>query len=142
MSARQIPTVAANAAYQLNDKALSTTFPASDQSWQISLTASQVLYAGGGVRSSIKSTQLAREAAVLDLQATINDALLGVRTAFYNVLLAREKIKVQESNLELLQQQLKTTTDRFDAGTVSSFEKLRAEVAVANAKAPLITAFW
>ena len=140
VSARQIPTVAANAAYQLNDKALSTTFPASDQSWQISLTASQVLYAGGGVRSSIKSTQLAREAAVLDLQATINDALLGVRTAFYNVLLAREKIKVQESNLELLQQQLKTTTDRFDAGTVSSFEKLRAEVAVANAKAPLITA--
>src|SRR6185295_3320215 len=59
---------------------------------------------------------------------------------FYSVLLARERIKVQESNLELLQQQLKTATDRYDAGTVSSFEKLRAEVAVANAKVPLITA--
>ena len=32
----------------------------------------------------------------------------------------REQIKVQESNLELLQQQLKTATDRYDAGTVSS----------------------
>ncbi|MEY4941315.1 MAG: hypothetical protein RIQ93_3050, partial [Verrucomicrobiota bacterium] len=73
-------------------------------------------------------------------QAVINDALLQVRTSFYRVLLAREQIKVQESNLELLQQQLKTATDRYDAGTVSSFEKLRAEVAVANAKAPLITA--
>lgn len=140
VSAREIPTVAASAAYQLNDKALSTSFPASDQAWQISLTASQVIYAGGGVRSAVKGSQLVREAALLDLQASINDALLGVRTAFYGVLLAREKIKVQESNLELLQEQLKTTTDRFDAGTVSSFEKLRAEVAVANAKAPLITA--
>jgi outer membrane protein TolC len=63
-----------------------------------------------------------------------------VRIGYYNVLLARERIQVQESNLELLQQQLKTSNDRFEAGTVSSFEKLRAEVAVANAKVPLITA--
>lgn len=140
VSAREIPTVAATASYQLNDKELSQSFPASDRAWAISLTASQVLYAGGGVRSSVKSSQLVREAALLDLKAAINDALLSVRTSFYNVLLAREKITVQEKNLELLQQQLKTTTDRFNAGTVSSFEKLRSEVAVANAKVPLITA--
>lgn len=140
VSAREIPTVAANASYQLNDKEISTSFPASDRTWAISLTASQVLYAGGGVRSSVKSSTLVRDAALLDLKAAINDALFSVRTAFYNVLLAREKITVQEKNLELLQQQLKTATDRFNAGTVSSFEKLRSEVAVANAKAPLITA--
>ena len=140
VSARSIPNVGADAAYQRNDRDISNGFPPSDQAWQINLTASQVLYAGGGVRSAIKSSKLARDAAVLDLQAVINEALLQVRTAFYTVLLTREQIKVQESNLDLLQQQLKTATDRFEAGTVSSFEKLRAEVAVANAKAPLITA--
>lgn len=148
VSAREIPNVAANGTYQLNDKSISQSFNVSptgvttpsDRAWQISLTASQTLFAGGGVSSSIKSAKLTREAALLDLQATINDALLDVRTSFYNVLLAREKITVQEQNLKLLQEQLKTTTDRFDAGTVSSFEKLRAEVAVANAKVPLITA--
>ncbi len=140
VSSRAIPNVGADAAYQRNDKDISQTFPTSDQAWQINLTASQVLFAGGGVRSAIKSSKLARDAAILDLQAVINEALLQVRTTFYTVLLAREQIKVQESNLELLQQQLKTATDRFDAGTVSSFEKLRAEVAVANAKVPLITA--
>jgi outer membrane protein TolC len=140
VSASSIPNVSADAAYQLNDREVSTGFPASDRAWQINLTASQVLYSGGGVRASVKSSQLARDAAILDLQAVINDALLQVRTAFYGVLLAREQIVVQESNLELLQQQLKTVTDRFEAGTVSSFEKLRAEVAVANAKVPLITA--
>lgn len=140
VSSREIPNVSADGAYQFNDKSISQGFPASDRSWQINLTASQVLYAGGGVRSAIRSSKLARDAALLDLQSVINDALLQVRIGFYEVLLAREQIKVQESNLQLLQEQLKTTTDRFDAGTVSSFEKLRAEVAVANAKVPLISA--
>ena len=140
VSAREIPNVGASAAYQLNDRAIATSFPASDRTWQISLSASQVLYSGGGVGAAVRGSKLSREAAVLDLQAVINDAMLQVRTAFYGVLLAQEKVKVQESNLELLQQQLKTVSDRFEAGTVSSFEKLRAEVAVANAKVPLITA--
>ncbi len=140
VSAREIPNVAASGSFQLNDSDIGTSFPASDRAWQINLTASQVLYAGGGVRSAVRSSTLTRDAALLDLKAVINLALLQVRTSFYGVLLAREQIKVQESNLQLLQEQLKTTTDRFDAGTVSSFEKLRAEVAVANAKVPLITA--
>lgn len=140
VSARATPAVSTDAAYQRNDTSISSGFPASDQAWQVNLTASQVLYAAGGIRSAIKSTKLAREAALLDLQAVINEALLQTRVAFYRVLLAREQIKVQESNLELLRQQLKNATDRFEAGTVSSFEKLRAEVAVANANVPLITA--
>jgi outer membrane protein TolC len=140
VSAREIPNVAASAAYQMNDREIATSFPASDRTWQISLTASQVLYSGGGVSAAVRGSKLTREAAVLDLQAVINEAMLQVRTVFYSVLLAQEKVKVQESNLELLQQQLKTVSDRFEAGTVSSFEKLRAEVAVANAKVPLITA--
>lgn len=140
VSAREIPNVAATAVYQRNDTDISNGFPPSNQSWQISLTAAQVLYSGGGVRSAVRSTKLVREAALLDLQAVINEALLQVRISFYTVLLAREQIKVQESNLELLEQQLKNVSDRFAAGTVSSFEKLRAEVAVANAKVPLITA--
>ena len=55
VSARQIPNVAATGGYQQNDKTLSQSFPASDRSWQIGLTVSQTLYAGGGVSSSIKS---------------------------------------------------------------------------------------
>jgi outer membrane protein len=140
VSSRTIPNVGADAVYQRNDEDISISFPPGDQMWQINLTASQAIYAGGGIRSAVRSSKLTRDAAMLDLEAVINDALLQVRTGFYSVLLAAEQIKVQESNLQLLQEQLKTATDRFEAGTVSSFEKLRAEVAVANAKVPLITA--
>jgi outer membrane protein len=138
--ARQIPNVAASGGYQRNSTAISSTFPFSDSAWTINLTATQTLFAGGGVRSAVKNAELTREAALLDLRSVINDALLAVRTAFYNVLLNREQIKVQEQNVELLRQQLKNVTDRYEAGTVSSFDKLRAEVALANAQVPLITA--
>jgi outer membrane protein len=140
VKAKSIPNVAASGAYQYNQKEISSYVPPSDRAWTLSLTATQAIYAGGGVRSSIKSTELTREAAVLELKGVVNDALLDVRTKFYDILLAREKIKVQESNVDLLKQQLKNVTDRFDAGTVSAFEKLRAEVALANAQVPLISA--
>ena len=138
--ARAIPNVSAAGSYQLNDETLSQTFPTSDRAWNLSITASQTLFSGGGVRSAVKSSELSREAALLELKAVVNEALLDVRVKFYDILLAKEKIKVQESNAELLRQQLKNATDRFDAGTVSAFEKLRAEVALANAQVPLITA--
>ncbi|MDO8542782.1 MAG: TolC family protein [Opitutaceae bacterium] len=144
VKARGIPNAELNSTYGRFDRSLAAVplpiIPVNTESWSIGLNVTQVLYAGGGVRSAIQSSKLAREAAILDLQAVINDALLEVRTGFFRVLLAIEQIKVQESNLELLQQQLKTATDRYEAGTVSSFEKLRAEVAVANARVPLITA--
>lgn len=112
----------------------------SDQSWQIALTARQLLYSGGGVRAALDAQRLVRESALLDLQGVINQALLQVRTKFYEVLLAREQIKVQEQNVNLLEEQLKTAQNRFQAGAVSNFDVLRAEVAVANAKPALIRA--
>ncbi len=47
---------------------------------------------------------------------------------------------MQEQNVELIERQLQDVKNRFEAGTVSNFEVLRAEVALANARTPLITA--
>jgi outer membrane protein TolC len=133
-----IPNVDASGGYQRNDRDVGVQ--GEDKYWSFSITAHQLLYAGGGVRASVRGQELSLDAATLELQAIINDALLDVRTKFYSVLLSREKIKVQEQNVELLQRQLQDVKNRFEAGTVSNFEVLRAEVALANAQVPLITA--
>lgn len=140
VSARRIPSVVAAGSAQENSKVLSQSFPASDRAWNLSVTATQSLYSGGAVSSNVAGAKLVREAALLDLQSVIKDSILNVRVAFFRVLLAGEKIKVQEQNVTLLQSELKNASDRFDAGTASSFEKTRAEVALANARVPLITA--
>jgi hypothetical protein len=100
----QIPAVDATAGYARNDDEIGTN--GRDHNWSVNITARQVLYAGGGVRASVAAQQLTLDAAVLSLRAVINDALLQVRTRFYTVLVNRERIKVQEQNIELLQRQL------------------------------------
>ncbi|HKB57428.1 MAG TPA: TolC family protein [Lacunisphaera sp.] len=134
----QIPNVSASGNYQRDAVKVGPT--GEDRYWSFNITARQTVYAGGGLTANIRGQQLTLDAAVLTLQAVINDALLEVRTRFYTVLVARERIKVQEQNVELLQRQLQDVKNRYEAGTVSNFEVLRAEVALANAKTPLITA--
>jgi len=140
VTARKIPSVGVGASYQSNDTEISQSFPADDSAWQIQIQARQALYAGGAIKAAIAGAELVREAAMLELQAVINDSLLIVRTKFYDVLLARESIKVREQSVALLREQLQNARNRFEAGASSSFEVLRAEVALANAQPALIQA--
>lgn len=134
----QIPTVTASGGYSALDEEISAS--GDDRNWNLGISARQILYSGGGVAAGVQAQRLALEAATLQLQAIIDAALLDVRTRFYNVLVSRERIKVQEQSVELLQRQLQDVKNRYEAGTVSNFEVLRAEVALANAQAPLISA--
>jgi outer membrane protein len=138
-----LPNVVLNSQYQQTEKTLQENFgPGSptpnDQSWSITLEATQALFAGGKFSAAIHAEKDVREAALYEMQGVMNDALLDVRTKFYAVLLNREEIKVQEQNLELLQQQYKDAKARYDAGSGAQFDLLRAEVAVANGRPPLI----
>ena len=111
-----------------------------DQDWQVELTVTQSVFAGGAISSSISAQKYRREAALLELRAVINNSLFSVRSKFYAVLLAKKKISVAEQSLNLLEEQLKTVQDRYEAGTLSKFDLLRAQVAVANGRPPLIRA--
>src|SRR5208337_2718648 len=99
-----------------NEASISSTYPASTSLWSVELKATQTLYAGGGVQSSIRGARLTRDAAAFDLQAAIDTALLDVRTKFYNVILAREKIRVEEENVRLYEHQVDDTKNQFTAG--------------------------
>jgi outer membrane protein TolC len=141
VSAQALPTVTAGGDYSRNETSISSN-PSnpSDRNWGLKIQATQLLYSGGNVTAARTSANLLRSAAALELEGVVNDQLLAVRTSFYNVLLAREKIGVQEQNITLLQKQLKDAENRLDAGTASSFEVLRAKVALANGRPDLITA--
>src|SRR5205814_1961275 len=63
-----------------------------------------------------------------------------VTTQFYQVVVNRELIQVQEQSVHLLESQLKDQQNRFEAGTVPRFNVLQAEVALYNQLPLLITA--
>lgn len=143
--AANLPGVSLNGGYAVTDRGLNESFgpgtPAlADESWRLAINLRQNLYSGGGVRASLESQRLGRDAALLELQSVIEAVLLEVRVRYFSVLLERERIGVQEESVAVLTRQLENARNRFDAGSISQFEVLRAEVELANAQPPLIRA--
>jgi outer membrane protein len=142
VKALALPSATLNSSYDRIDDSLLADRPlgSSDQDWRIAIDVRQTIYSGGGVRAALDSQKSLREAVRRELEGVVNAAILEVRTRFFDVLLAREQIKVQEQNVTLLREQLQTAKNRFEAGAVSNFDVLRAEVELANALPELIRA--
>ncbi len=112
----------------------------SDKSWRVDIEARQVLYAGGQVRAAIKIAKFTEDSSYYQLRDVIDPVISTTRVQFYDVLLTRALINVQEESVQLLGDQLKDQQNRFEAGTVPRFNVLRAEVALANQQPELIKA--
>ncbi len=111
-----------------------------DKSWRVTVQATQVLYAGGQVKAAIRIAKFTDDSSYYSLRDTLDQTIATTRQQFYNVLLTRALIKVQEESVRLLQDQLKDQQNRFEAGTVPRFNVLQAEVALANQQPNLISA--
>lgn len=125
---------------QLSKNSGSSSSGPSDKSYQVSLEVRQVIYAGGQVRAAINIAKFTDDSSYYQLRDTIDSIVAQVRTQFYNVILTRALIKVQEESVQLLSDQLKDQQNRFEAGTVPRFNVLRAEVELANQQPVLIRA--
>lgn len=110
------------------------------QSWNVDIRALQPVYTGGQVSSSIQEANALELSLQSQFEQAVQDAMLAVHQSWYNVLLAREQVIVRTASIELLEKQLNQTKDMFDAGSVSRFDLLRAEVALANGRPPHIRA--
>lgn len=140
-----LPNVSLDGNYSRDDKSFDESTSGSSsapsyQNWTVGIHVRQILYGGGGVSAALDAAKTTRLAASLDIQSVVNAVLLDVRTRFADVLLNRERIQVQEKSVALLEEQLQTVKNRFEAGSVSQFEVLTAEVALANAQPALISA--
>ena len=111
-----------------------------DKTWQVNVQVNQVLYSGGAVESALRMAKLTQDATYFKLREAINALIADVRTQFYQVLVNRALITVQEESVSLLGSQLADQESRYKAGTVPRFNVLQAQVALANARPNLIAA--
>ncbi len=116
------------------------TSSGAERSYTISIAATQVVFAGGRVISQINSADFQRDSSYYGFRNAIDQIVSTVRQQFYQVLLNRALIGVQEESVSLLQSQLQDQQNRFEAGTVPRFNVLQAQVALSNQYPQLITA--
>jgi outer membrane protein TolC len=110
------------------------------ESWNIQLTASQLIWDGGASIASRRAARISEDAAYYSLRDTIDQVVSTVRTQFYQILLNRALIQVQEESVNLLQSQVDDQKSRFEAGTVPQFNVLQAQTSLQNQIPQLITA--
>jgi outer membrane protein len=104
------------------------------------LKLEQNIYTGGAVGSQVAIAQLNIAKANYDLQETIDRVIMEVRIAFNELLLNRAKVRVHNDSVGVLEQELKSEQDNFDAGIVGKLNVQRAEVALANERPELFSA--
>jgi outer membrane protein TolC len=116
-----------------------TNVQQSDISYAISVTGSQLIF-NGTTFNEIRGTFFQRDSAYFAFRNVLDQLIATVKTQFYQIVVNRELVNVNEENVRLLEAQLKDQQNRFEAGTVPRFNVLQAEVQLGNQIPQLITA--
>ena len=141
------PVVASQRSQAGNVQSLATPTPTpgisaaqqSDISYNIRVTGTQLIF-NGTTLPAIRGTFFQRDSAYFAFRNVLDQLISTVKTQFYQVVVDKALIGVQEESVHLLESQLKDQQNRFEAGTVPRFNVLQAEVALYNQIPQLIAA--
>src|SRR5437763_1748323 len=111
----------------------------SDISYAISVTGTQLIF-NGTTFNQIRGTFFQRDSAYFAFRNILDSLIATVKTQFYQIIVNRELVSVNEENVHLLEAQLTDQQNRFEAGTVPRFNVLQADVQLHNQIPQLITA--
>jgi len=98
----------------------------------------QVLFTWGQVGAAIRAAKLGFGMADQQLRKFRQDVARDVTVGYYDVLIARELVKISEQDLDQKQRHLDEATKRQSAGTATDYDVLAAQVAAENARPNVI----
>lgn len=106
----------------------------------VGFSLTQPIWLGGKVFTALKIAKLYRSYSSEMLKEAEGDVMLGVRQAFLGAILAKDVVGVYRDAVATAQLNLDMVKQMRDQGVVSNYEKLRAEVELANLKPQFIQA--
>jgi outer membrane protein len=108
--------------------------------YRLGLSFSQLIYAGGRERALERQARLGRESASLSVGQTKAQLAFDVAQAFYDAALADRIFSIADETLAQATRTLEQTRTKREAGLVSEFELLRAQVDRDTLQAPRVRA--
>lgn len=103
-------------------------------------TLTQPIFLGGAGISGVQMASAGKRTSEQNLEAKRQTLIYQTANAFYACLLAQELVAVQEKALSQAQANLDVVSKKYNVGAASGFDKMRAEVEVANLKPQVISA--
>lgn len=134
-----------NLSSSLNRSETNNTFSTLNPAYNadVTLSVSQPLLKNAGFavnKAAINRAELGVTRADLDFRAQLLQVVRNTETAYYNLVFAREQLKVRLSSLTLAERLFDENTTRRNTGVATDLDVLQAEVGVANARRNVIEA--
>jgi outer membrane protein len=107
---------------------------------QVGTTITQTLFNGFQTASRTRQAESAVLAQRATLRVTEESVLLNAATAYMNLLRDTAILDLQRRNVEVLQEQLRQTRDRFNVGEVTRTDVAQAESSLAAGRSQVLTA--
>jgi len=139
-----LPTVELSAGYTRLDEVITIDLGVSQftigskDNWNYQVSITQPLFKGGAIPAAIRGAQLFRYLSDETVRQTVQDVILGVATAYYDVQLADQLYQVQQTALEFAEANLRDVLARKEQGVAIRYDVLRAQLEVSTVKADLI----
>jgi outer membrane protein len=138
--ARGLPSLQGQASYTKVLRANPNSFLITDWSNSIDLSLGVPVYSGGAVKNSIRAAKTRVEAGQEDLRATESGVFSQVVAAYMDVIRDSAIVGLNKSNVEVLEVNLKATSDRFEIGDVTRTDVAQSNSRLALARGDLRTA--
>jgi outer membrane protein len=106
----------------------------------LGVTGTQTLYNGFQTANKVRQAESQTSAARETLRVTEQTILLGAATAYMDLLRDGALLELQRRNVEVLQEQLRQTRDRFIVGEVTRTDVAQAESRLAMGRAAVLSA--
>ncbi len=104
------------------------------------LSASQTVFSGGGIVNTYRRAKINKDVYDINLKQERIDLVEDIQTTFYNLLKARDDIRIVEKAIIRLKKQLESARAFYDVGMVTKQQVLQVEVDLALAEKSLVRA--
>lgn len=135
--AERYPSLSFNADYGVAGQ-----FDASHGVFDVRATLNIPIFTGGATRGDIFQAQSQLEQSREQLENLRGQIDADVRTALLNLQSSSDEVNVAKSNIDLAQQTLSQSRDRFSAGVTDSVEVVQSEEQVASANEQYISSLY
>jgi outer membrane protein TolC len=136
--AQRYPTVATTG----NVTAVGPTFGQTQGTFAFQAGVSVPIFTGGQIKGDITQAEAALRQRSSEAENVRGQIDYDVRTAFFNLNAAVEQVAVARENVDLANENLSRSKDRFAAGVTDSVEVVQSEQSLASANDQYITALY
>jgi outer membrane protein len=128
------PSIAGQASYTEFVRKSANNFVSPDRTVNANVALAVPIYSGGAVRNSVKAAETRVTAGQAGLRGTESTIFSQVVAAYMDVILNEAVVGLNRNNVEVLQVNLRATSDRFEIGDLTRTDVAQSQSRLATAR--------